>query len=575
MAQADCKSLNDYLATFYEGAQLDSTGQFSLDLVSRARKTAAFQLAQPELFVIPLMMAAWLGGSRRFELIPHVHGFDLSFDGTICASDEITQVQGCLENRLPDPAQDRLRHLHLALRLARELNVDLISLEIPNSPGLAWVKGDLQLESPGQVQRLSLRQRQNPLARLFGSRLIKIRETVRKVIASRSLLSRAWQPGLARLDIGRTDGHGSLGCLLPQDSSLSGQLALLGWAEPSQAWFVHHGVLFPMPLPRRSLRLPYRLLLDTPQAVPDLSYSRLIENESMQSLLRLIPGWLGELDWAYLLLSNLGSDAAAEVCWDMRQRALHGVAAPRVEWAPDSGVVEASRLAQGRNFHQAARAYSRLQYLPVCLDPEAPPELDSGSALFIKPSGRDEILDRTYPRQQEFVCWDGRAVPLEVSSYQLLLESEFLQISRLRDGLQLGLNLQPQRYPGTVWLYEVTASIRLRALGPGTAPAGLPVGVTLATTGPVQNWEVGLQEALRQAWLDPRTEQDRTRHSLVLEHWLLAAANPKLRDQLELSSAWAWNQQGKQVFLSDLRPGQIEGLLLSAAVQKLLPVIWR
>lgn len=570
----DSRSLDDYLATFYEGARLDSQGQFTLDLESRARKTAAFQLTQPELFVIPLMMAAWLGGARQFEVEPLPDGFALTFDGQICREAEIEQLQGCLDNRLPDPTDERLGHLAVAMRLARELRVDLIELQLPETHGLAWKGGRLQLEAPGALQRLSFRQRESPLARLFGSRLIKIRQAVGKIVSQRGFFGLEMQPGLAQLDIGPPSGLPALGRLLPEDPQLSGHLALLPWSSPSQAWFVHHGVLFPIPALRRSLRPPYRLLLQTPNASPDLGYANLIQNDQMQAWLRLIPAWLGELEWAYLLLNGLGEGSAAEVCWDVRQRTLHGLPAPQIDWERDSGVSQATQLGHGRTFAEAGRAYARLRFLPISWDTSVPAELDGGSPVIVKPTARDGILDRVYPRQQEFLSWGNRAVARQVWPGRMLLAEEYVHVGPLTEGVQVGLNLQPQRHSAVIWMYESVQDGRLhawKAVEPGEAT---PQGITIAATQTPTRWDRALLETLRAAWLDHRTELDPERHSLLLEHWLLAAKLPKLRAQLELSSVWAWSLEGRQVFLSDLRHGQPHGLRLSKAVELLLPLIW-
>ncbi len=108
MTESDSKSIDDYLATFYQSASLDSQGRFTLDLEGRARKTA-FQVVQPELFLLPLMMAAWLGGARHFEIGSSGSGFAMLFDGQICAEHELNELLDNLENRIPDSLEPRLR----------------------------------------------------------------------------------------------------------------------------------------------------------------------------------------------------------------------------------------------------------------------------------------------------------------------------------------------------------------------------------------------------------------------------------------------------------------------------------
>ncbi|MBX3171956.1 MAG: hypothetical protein KF760_31400 [Candidatus Eremiobacteraeota bacterium] len=580
MTESDSQSIDDYLATFYRSASLDSQGRFTIDLESRARKTA-LQVVQPELFLIPLMMAASLGGARRFEIEPAGAGFTIRFDGQICGDPELRVLQDNLENRSPDSPDGRLRHLQAALRLAHELAVDEISLQPAESGrALYWRGRYLEVAPGGGPQGLTLRLRENALARLFGSRLVKIRATLHKLLEHRGAFDVNWyEPAaVAHLQIG-PDSYGP--CLGSLPSQHSGVLSLLPWGSASQALLIHHGVSFELPAQRSTTRRPFRLLLRSALVRPDLAYQSLVQSPELQGILQAIPIWLGELEWAHLLLSAARGQpweeqfSPREIFWDMRQRALHGLTDSGIEWAADSGVDEG--LGRGMTFRDSSRAYGQLRYLPVTWDKGAPRYLDQGVALLARPTPHDGILDQVYPRQKEFLAVQDRAVPATVLPGQLLPEGEFWQCSPVLQGVQLGLNLEPQLHPAMVWRFdtrEAGGPLHFWKAEPPAEP--MPPGLTVAAVSSARSlpWQKCLLEAFRLAWLDPRTEQDERRHTALLEHWLLAASIPALRGQLNSEPIWIWKEDGNQVFLSDIRPGQDGGLRLNERLRSLLRSLW-
>jgi len=560
MTESDSQSIDDYLATFYQSASLDSQGRFTIDLESRARKTA-FQLVQPELFLIPLMMAAWLGGARRFEVASKGSGFALLFDGQICSQNELDQ----LDNRAADSPDPRLRHLQAALRLAQELAVDEIRLQPAGSQRALRLQNrrPATIEASGP-QALTFQLRENAMARLFGSRLVKIRAALQKLLQRRGAFALTWDEpeAVAQLQIGSASRPNVLGSL---PSPHSGLLSLLPWSRTSQSLLIHHGVCFELPAQRSTHRRPFRLLIESQLVSPDLSYQSLVQSPELQQLLQDIPVWLGELEWAHLLLAQ--AEAQREILWDVRQRALHGLTTS-IEWAPQ--VREALHLGRGMDFSQAARAYGRLRYLPVTWDKGAPRQLDQGVALLARPTPHDSILDVVYPRQKEFLTAQGRAVPATATGTQMLPEGEFWQRSPVIQGVQVGLNLDPQQHPAVIWHFSDLTF--WKAESPSEP---MPPGVTVAAVSyPRGLWQKCLLEAFRLAWLDPLTERNQERHAALLEHWLLAARIPALRGQLDSEPIWIWNDRGGQVFLSDIRPGQDQGLRLNERLRPLLRALW-
>ncbi len=416
--------------------------------------------------------------------------------------------------------------------------------------------------------------RENALARLFGSRLVKIRAALQKLLVRRG----AFQPirndpsALAALQIGP---HSFGPCLGTLPSVHSGLISLLPRGFASQSLLIHHGVAFELPAQRSTTRRPFRLLLRSSSVQPDLSYQSLVQSEALQSILEAIPIWLGELEWAHRLLSEPGN-LSRDILWDVRQRALHGLAASDIEWSADSGVVEAQSLGRGMSFLDSSQAYGQVRYLPVTWDQGAPLRLDQGVALVAKPTPHDAILDLVYPRQKEFLAAQGRAVPVTVMPSQLLPEGEFWQCSPVFQGMQLGLNLEPSQHPALICRYETREAngpLHFLKADPPTEP--MPPGVTVAAThSGTLPWQKCLIEALRLAWLDPETERNERRHSAVLEHWLLAARISALRSQLDSETIWVWKEDGGQVFLSDIRPGQDGGLRLNERLRSLLKVLW-
>ena len=568
MTDSDSQSIDDYLATFYQSASLDSQGRFTIDLESRARKTA-FQLVQPELFLIPLMMAAWLGGARRFEIGSQGSGFALFFDGQICSQAELKELLDNLENRHPDSEDPRLRHLQASLRLAQELAVDEICLQPADSPqALRSQKRRLSTVPSNGPQALTFQLRENPLARLFGSRMVKIRATLQKLLERRGAFTQNWEEPetVAELQIGQTGPNGTLGNI---PSPHSGLLSLLPWGSQSQSLLIHHGVLFELPAQRSTHRRPYRIILESSLVSPDLSYQSLVQTPELQQLLQDIPVWLGELEWTYLLLSQQAS-AQREVLWDVRQRALHQLTA-HIDWAPH--VPEVTSLGRGMDFAQAAQAYGRLRYLPVTWDKGAPRQLDQGVCLLARPTPHDAILDVVYPRQKEFLAAQGRAVPATTQAAQMLPEGEFWQCSPILQGIQVGLNLEPQQHPPMIWHFNPGTPLTFWKAESPSEP--MPPGLTVAAvTWQRGLWQKCLLETFRLAWLDPKTELDPERHAALLEHWLLAARIPALRSQLDSEPIWIWNDDGRQIFLFDIRPGQDQGLRLHERQRTLLRLLW-
>lgn len=574
MSDSDSQSIDDYLATFYEAASLDGQGRFTIDLENRARKTGV-QVVQPEFFLLPLMMAASLGGAERFTLEPVGSGFAFLFDGTICAESELAELQDHLENRSGDSQDRRLRHLQSALRLAHELAVDEICLQPADcSQALLWTRRGLERRPGGGPQALSFRLHESALTRLFGSRLVKIRAALQNLLDRRSAFQMPWQEpaALAQLQIGP---HSFGPCLGRLPSEHSGLLSLLPWNRDSQLLLLHHGVQFELPSQRSTTRRPFRLLLRCSSVSPDLSYQSLVQSQTLQDLLQAIPVWLGELEWAHLLLSAPG-ELPRDVLWDARQRALHGLKAG-IEWDAHSGVSEAQALGRGMTFQDLSRAYGQLRYLPVTWDQGAPRQLDQGVALLARPTPHDAMVDLVYPRQKEFLTAEGRAVPARARPGQLLPEGEFWQCSPVTQGMQLGLNLEPQKHPALIWRYDTREADGSLHFWKAELPAEpMPPGITLAAdpSAATLPWQACLLEAFRLAWLHPQTELNEERHAALLEHWLSAARLPALRSQLNSEPIWIWKEAGGQIFLSDIRPGQDGGLRLNERQRSLLRSLW-
>ena len=597
----DSRSLDDYLAHFYQEGTLESQGRFRLDLEQRSRKAAQYQLSHAENFILPLIMAATMGGARTVQLQKVAGGFAIVFDGQIAGVDELPQLRDNYHSTIADSALPRLRHLQTALRLLRQLSVARVVLQLGTPPESLTITGPraeispgLSLKGPGLNQALLLLHGNKPMDWLWGSRLSKIRASLDKLLRSRCALvqDRIHPAAVACLQIGQglpepqTPKSCSLvGQLDPGQPHLSGFLSLLPWQTQSPSRWVCQGVSYPRPTPTEGQRRPYQLVLQSDRFEVDLTYENLIESDEVQQILQQLPAWFGELEWTYLACRCARPESRVEalreswqeLAWDVRQRALHHLPSLPIVWNDPGWVRWAFRLGGELDFEQAGLTYGQLRFLPISTEMQPPSELENGLPVFAKPTHQDELLDRVYPRQIEYLSCFGRAVPAQAYPGQLLSESEFWERSDVIDGFQLGLNLRPQAHPATVWHFEPTPGVMLQfVLAEQPSDSGLAPGMTLARLDldmmkpitPVQ-WQPCLEQLLRRAWTHPKLDSDPARHDALLQHWLLALSVPTLQAFLDPSLAWAWTTDGRQLAFDEFH-GSRATLSVSSAAASLL-----
>ncbi len=129
----EAQSLDEYLATLYEGATLDSQGKFTIDLNRRMQKLAKHQLSKPENFVLGLVAAANLGGASQLRMATIPGGYTIDFDGQPISTDQCRRLHNVLSQQAVETADPRLQHLGMALNLVRNLHHGSVVLELTGS----------------------------------------------------------------------------------------------------------------------------------------------------------------------------------------------------------------------------------------------------------------------------------------------------------------------------------------------------------------------------------------------------------------------------------------------------------
>ncbi|MCA9778817.1 MAG: hypothetical protein KC800_18945, partial [Candidatus Eremiobacteraeota bacterium] len=125
---ASSEGLNHFLESMAAGGAHDSQGQFTLSLEKAADKLKKFQLSDPNLFMLNLVAAAWLGGAGRFSVVCEGQSVEVEFDGRLVSPAELDSLFYS-----DDPF---LKELVVAITAARSLNPD--SLQFESGGFLEW-----------------------------------------------------------------------------------------------------------------------------------------------------------------------------------------------------------------------------------------------------------------------------------------------------------------------------------------------------------------------------------------------------------------------------------------------------
>lgn len=616
----DARSLDDFVASFYSDAHLDSHGKFTVDLERRLQKMAKYQFSEPEKFVLALTKAATLGGATVIKLYAVPGGFALAFDGQVCTPEELEQVKLALELKSADSKSSRLQHLQTALNLVGQLNLRLITLQLgPGLPSLQVQGRQVQLleqeavastEVYGMGQCLCLQGGGwGLLQRFFESRVSKIRRTVEDLLRRRCALGPAQlalqnrpEPGertlkdpSACLRIGSgppssfpqteqllRNPQATVGQLLLTGSDLRGTLLLGDPSQPGEILFVACGVVYTLPMTRAPGRSACQVILWSNEFHGDLAYENLVESEELRQLLASIPFWVAEIEWLQLAraFARGGEKAVLEtpfwdrIFWDYRQRALHQVQETEVVWDQPRGPSRPLEIGHGLTFNDAARTFSRFKYLPVG---PTPLRTDEGIDVFQRPGPKDFLLDTLFPQQVPYVEVEGRAVPRFCNPTRLLRASSFWECSNMQQSCQLGLNLEPLRHDAMIWHYQAPTygnDVALVQGGTARLPRGLTVAVLHHRWDSSEAFEFSdfsqILQLHKRAWLNPQTQAQRARHEALLQHWLLL----QLWRPMPGDFVWLWTEDDKRLPLHELQPGNARSLRVTPPTLSLLRQVY-
>lgn len=539
----DLGSIDEYLAAFFEDAQLDSQGTFSVDVSRRLTKLSKFQLEQPEKFILPLFSAAVLAGATRFDLSRSFGGYQVVLDRPWCTAGELDEVARAVQDGGVDQGEPRLRHLGVALQMMRSLLFTRISLELEEDV--------LEIEA-GRVRRRrrqrggepGLRAQSSLLASLFQSRQTRIYNAIgswlerrcgwsdmawtRSGVAGNRPLSWMEAP-VAVLNINQgAPGHS------PPGGQLVGQLrvdglpgvrgvALLGEQPSPGSWLISGGLSYPLALKLDADPWHYQVILWCDEIAPDLNYEALLETQ-LQQLREHIPLWLGALELAPLekQLHEKGRGAlqnypgVAGLLWRFRQRQMHSQHRPQPKWNLSVCPLEKLGFGCGVTVAEAMQTYARRFGLPVT---EQPGDwvLDDGSRLIVLGPDRG-VLTMFFARLQPFVVWQGRAVPRDGGPFGLLDYDSFWQCSPLMQDWQLGIQRRPEHHPPTLLRYRNHRFERGES-AQALLPQGFTLGVAGQRTPGVEELLPVMDQLLKAAWCDPETQRNEQRKQALLWVW--------------------------------------------------------
>lgn len=539
----DLDSIDEYLAAFFEDAELDSQGKFSVDVSRRLTKLSSYQLEQPEKFILALFNAAALAGATRFDLKRGGGGYQVVLDRPWCTSEELDEVARAVKSGGADQGEPRLRHLGVALQMMRKLLFSRIRLELEEE-FLELAAGRVQRKRKGQRGKPGLRAESSLLAQLLLSRQSRIYEAMGGWMARRCGWSamgwtRSGETGnqtppwmadpAARLDINQGAPGGC-----PVLAGLKGQLsvasppglrgvALLGKQPSPGSWVISGGLSYPLPLKLDAHPWHYQVLLWCDDITPDLNYEALLETQ-LQQIREYIPLWFGALEMAPLerelhasgWTALLTYPGANEVLWRFRQRQLHAQLRFEPQWDSPILALEKLKLDCGMEVGEAMQIYARRFGLPVTQQ-WGRHFLDDGSPLIVPGTNR-VLLDLLFARQQPFVVWQGRAVPRDGGPFGLLDYDSYWQCSPLVQDWQLGISRRPEKVPPALLRYR-----NHRFEGGESAEDLLPPGWTLAVasqrTPQVEEILATMDRLMKAAWCDPETQRNKERKGALLWVW--------------------------------------------------------
>jgi hypothetical protein len=546
----ESRSLDDYLATLYEGAQLDSQGQFTVDLDRRTQKLAQYQLLNPENFVLGLVSAATLGGASLFQVTTTQGGFMLEFDGEPLQSEELERLHRVLTQGSVETADRRLQHLGMALHQVRNLHFGRVQWEGKGCGDWLDFQGRriervIGADCPA-THRLTVQGGSEGIfSFLFASRAVRARQAVFSLLEKRCSwgpIRLQWDSGVGGVQWMTNPGvaltiHGGAppGLMVPgapitghlevpELAAVRGVILLSETGAIQEFLLISCGVAFPLAF-RGQTQGGCQILLWCNDWKTDLSLGALVEDPNLQAVLRAVPGWLSECQLVMIarLYAGRGIEkilrhpGLAQMLWSYRQQVAHSLPGAPIQWNGDLDWLEALWIS-------ATRTYRRLRALPVTREGEiVEGGLDDGSSVLPMPNEHERFLRLLFPVQQPFVFFRGRAAPHFARGTRILWESLFWRSTPMLFDAQLGLHGRPDGSPGQIWRYQNGCWLDgWEAPECGSPFHWVPPGVTLGLLTLAGNEERLTQEQLFSLLQHLFHGAMRSGGEIFLEHWLRA-----------------------------------------------------
>lgn len=288
-------SADDLIASLGAQGTLERHGAFALDVQKAREKMAQFQLVSPHHYVLELVQAAHLLGSRAIYFRIDIDEVELWFEGESLNEDELSQLYVAAFERSDEPKRQAMRHLAIALNATRALNMREVVLESRGQgydaklvvrAGQEVIAQGSSLEAPGlrfyarQRVRLShvwelITPRHDPAEKYL------LRERCR--FANRPIVLNGEDIAVGMRLPKEVEGivgfsteheHGLLGCLDPTHSS-------------SEIRLMQHGVLLET-YRQPADRVPVSAIVDSARLRKDLSQSAFVQDEVWHHLLNVV-----------------------------------------------------------------------------------------------------------------------------------------------------------------------------------------------------------------------------------------------------------------------------------------------
>jgi len=494
MRTQDVASVDEFIASFYEGARLDSGGVFTVDVSKRMEKLSKFQLRAPENFILSLMVAATFGGASSFDLHRESGHFQVQFDGQPFDPEEMAEIRRMMMNSALDSGSRRLQSLGYALLLVANLQHGVVRL-LSGAQVLQRNGPDWQVETCNFTEMTTLTVPRGRWEFLVPARLSKSYQAVEGLLKRRCCYGPA-ELNLADIPLAFPDSavrsallinsgpptawpapKESLGHLVfPQQLDCRGVILLGG--EQQQVVLVSGGVAEVLAKPPRA-NYGYQAVLWCDSLKHDLSLENLVRDEVFHGLLKYLVLWILELEMEVVLqqFASLGvagvltHPAARATLWGLRQQLLLALEPLKVEWKRRSahGVPDL-------DLNSAVSAYLRRHWLAVAEPEEGRFCLEDGTPVFSRTPEIAPLLDLVFPVQREFFQWQERAVPRKLALGSLQgKDGLFRRQSALLFDAQIGENWSG---PSQNWIYKGGKLVEIADPDPR-----LPAGHTLIRLG--------------------------------------------------------------------------------------------